>query len=338
MAQAYVSGLIDTQEFPPDEVVFGRSPNMLTVRSKLELAAETTVPVLVQGESGTGKEILCRLLHIRTRGPFSPFIRVMCPSIPSLLMDSVVFGYEKGAFTGADSARRGHVELAQGGTLFLDEIGDLDLSVQAKLLRFLQDRSFMRVGGRQIRTVDVRIVSSAKIDLHAGTRDGMFRSDLLYRLNAVTIELPPLRKRLEDLPLLVDYFLDMYSRSFGRSPGPLSARMMCLMRRFDWPGNIRQLENLIRSYTIIGDEEAFTAELAPEVKDDPIASVDLGKPVPLKQITKAATARLEREIIHRVMEANGGSRRKTAEWLNISYRSLLNKLGESDTFEYPAES
>lgn len=334
MAHAYLNGLVDTHALPPDEVVFGHSPKMVIARCKVELAAGTSVPVLLQGESGTGKEILAKLLHVRSQRALSPFVKVMCPAIPSSLIESELFGYERGAFKGANSTKRGRIELAHGGTLFLDEIGGLDLSIQGLLLRWLQDRMFVRVGGREIRNIDTRIISSANIDLTARTQEGSFRLDFLHRLNTVTIDLPPLRNRIEDLPLLVDYFLGLYSRSFQRSPGPLSARMMRLMRRFEWPGNIRQLENLIRSYVIIGDEEALSAELTTEPEDGAIAEIDLAKPVSLKLIAKAATARLEREIIQKVLEANGGSRRKTAQWLNISYRSLLYKLGEAHSNDY----
>ena len=326
MAQVHVHGLIDTHELPPDEVVFGHSPQMTIARSKIELAAATNVPVLLQGESGTGKEILARLLHIRSLRAHLPFVKVMCPAIPNTLIESELFGYEKGAFTGANSTKRGRVELAQGGTLFLDEIGSLDLSVQAKLLQLLQDGTFMRVGGQETRTINARFISSANVDLKARTEDGNFRLDFLYRLNAVTIDLPPLRKRMEDLPLLIDYFLNVYSRSYQRTPRPLSTQMISQMRRFDWPGNIRQLENLIRSYVVIGNEEVFATELVQRDEEDPITDIDLTKPLALKQITKAATARLEREIIGKVLEANGGNRRKTAQWLNISYRSLLYKM------------
>lgn len=327
MAEVHVSGR--TQELPPDEVVFGHSPQMVLARSKIELAAKTNVPILLQGESGTGKEILARLLHLRSARARFPLVKVMCPAIPNTLLESELFGYERGAFTGANSTKRGRVELAQRGTLFLDEIGGLDLAVQAKLLQLLQDGTFMRVGGQETLHIDARIVSSANVDLKTRIEDGSFRLDFLYRLNAVTIDLPPLRKRIEDLALLVDYFLAVHSRSFQRSPAPLSAQLMSLMRRFDWPGNIRQLENLIRSYVVIGNEDALAAELMPGDEGDPIREFDLATPVSLKRITKAATARLEREIIHKVLEAHGGSRRKTAQWLNISYRSLLYKLGEA---------
>lgn len=329
MAKAYANGSIDLRELPPDEVIFGRSPQMTTARSKVQLAAKTNVPVLLQGESGTGKEILARLLHIRSPRARCPWVKVMCPAIPDTLIESELFGYERGAFTGAASTKRGRVELAHGGTLFLDEIGGLDLSVQAKLLQLLQDGTFTRIGGEETRRIYTRIISSSNVDLKPQVEAGRFRVDFLYRLNAVTIDLPPLRKRIEDLPLLTDYFLEVYSRSMQRMPPPLSTESKRLMRRFDWPGNIRQLENLIRSYVVLGNEDVIVSELAPKSCEEHITDIDLAKPISLKQISKAATAKLEWEIIHRVLEANGGSRRKTARWLNISYRSLLYKLGEA---------
>jgi len=261
-------------------------------------------------------------------------VKVMCPAIPNSLIESELFGYEKGAFTGATITKRGRVELAHGGTLFLDEIGSLDLSVQAKLLQLLQDGTFMRVGGQETRSIDTRIISSANVDLKSRTEDGTFRLDFLYRLNALTIDLPPLRKRIEDLPILIDYFLKLYSRALQRTPRPISAEIICLMRRFNWPGNIRQLENLIRSYIVIGSEDVLAAELVPNTPVDQFTQVDLARPVSLKQITREATAKLEREIICKVLEANGGSRRKTAQWLKISYRSLLYKLVQAYSAGY----
>jgi two-component system response regulator AtoC len=326
MAQALVNGLIDPHELPPDEVVFGESSAMAIVRSKFQLAASTNVPVLLQGESGTGKEILARLLHLRSPRAQFPWVKVMCPAIPSSLIESELFGYEKGAFTGAYSTKRGRVELADRGTLFLDEIGSLDLSVQAKMLQLLQDGTFMRVGGLETRSIHTRIVSSANVDLKSRIDSGSFRLDFLYRLNAVTIDLPPLRKRILDLPALVDYFLELYSRTLRRPMPRVSAQIMFRMQKFDWPGNIRQLENLIRSYVLIGDDEVFAAEFASGVQKTGIDEIDLAKPISLKQVTKAATEKLERQIIFKVLETHGGSRRKTAKWLKISYRSLLYKL------------
>ena len=329
MARVYGNGVIEVRELPPNDVIFGRSPQMAIARSKVQLAAQTNVPVLLQGESGTGKEILARVLHIWSPRARCPWVKVMCPAIPNTLIESELFGYERGAFTGANSTKRGRAELADQGTLFLDEIAELDLSVQAKLLQLLQDGSFMRVGGQETLHISARLISSATADLKKRAEEGRFRPDFLYRINAVLIELPRLRNRIVDLPLLVDYFLDLYSSSLHRTVRPLSSHIMCMMQRYDWPGNIRQLENMIRSYVVIGDEDVLAAELFPAPGKEQSIEIDLAKPICLKQITKAATAKLEREIIQKVLEANCGSRRKTARWLNISYRSLLYKLGEA---------
>lgn len=304
---------------------------METVRSKLQLAADTNVPVLLQGGSGTGKEILAKLLHRKSPRARYPWVKVMCPAIPNALIESELFGFERGAFTGANSTKRGRVETANNGTLFLDEIGCLELSVQAKLLQLLQDGTYMRVGGQETRKIDARIVSSANGDLRQRTEEGKFRLDLLYRLNAVTIDLPSLRNRIEDLPILIDYFLQIYSHSLNREAPPLSRQTIRLMQRFDWPGNIRQLENMIRSYVLIRNEDAIACELFREDVESLPLEIDLAlaRPVSLKKITKSATERLERQIILKVLEANGGSRRKTAQWLGISYRSLLYKLDDA---------
>jgi two-component system response regulator AtoC len=206
------------------------------------------------------------------------------------------------------------------------------LSVQAKLLQMLQDGSFMRVGGQESRYVDLRLVSAASDNLRQQAEDGSFRRDFFFRINAVTIELPPLRQRTADLPMLIDHFLGLHSKAFHRDPKPLSRELTRMMQRYDWPGNIRQLENMIRSYILIGSEDALAAELVPSLPASPArlnTEIDLANPVSLKEITKAATQDLERQIILKVLEANGWSRRKTAKWLNISYRSLLYKLQDA---------
>jgi two-component system response regulator AtoC len=319
----------DIRDLPPIEMIFGQTPLMAVAREKLERVAETTVPVLLQGESGTGKDIFAKLLHAYSNRPQGAWVKVTCPAIPHSLIESELFGYEKGAFTGAYATKRGRVELAHMGTLFLDEVGDLDMSVQAKLLQMLQDGSFMRVGGQESRKVNTRLVSAASDDLRQQAEKGSFRLDLFFRINAVTIQLPPLRQRAADLPMLIDYFLERHSKVFRTSPKPLSRNLMRLMQRYDWPGNIRQLENMIRSYILIGNEEDLAAELVPSATTSPAklsTNIDLTNPISLKEITKIATQDLERQIILKVLEANGWSRRKTAKWLNISYRSLLYKL------------
>lgn len=321
---------------PPLEIFFGKTAVMQAVRNKLERVAETDVPVLIQGESGTGKEICVRLLHafsLRARGSL---VKVSCPAIPHSLIETELFGYEKGAFTGAMSTKLGRVEQSHNGTLFLDEVGSLDLGVQSKLLQVLQDGTFVRVGGHEPRSIVTRLVSASNTDLRSQVEDGSFRLDFLFRINAVTINLPPLRQRIADLPILIDYFIDHYAKIFHSAPELLSKSAVRLMQNYHWPGNIRQLENLIRSYVLIGSEEALVAELMPETSRGGITTdIDLSEPVSLKHITKKATQDLERQIILKVLQENSWNRQKTAKWLQISYRSLLYKLSEVGMPEVP---
>jgi two-component system response regulator AtoC len=336
MPLARATEFVDLRNLPPMDVIFGRSSMMAAARGKLEHVAETTVPVLLQGESGTGKEVFAKLLHARSNRSKCAWVKVTCPAIPSSLIESELFGYEKGAFTGAYSTKRCRMELAHMGTMFLDEVGSLDASIQAKLLQVLQDGTFTRVGAQESRRVDARLVCAAKENLRHQAEDGNFRLDFFFRINAVTIDLPPLRQRAADLPILIDYFLDMYSKSYRLEPKPLSREITGIMQRYSWPGNIRQLENMIRSYVLIGDEECLIADLMPAAPTGIIPEIDLANPISLKEITRAARRGLEREIILKVLQANGWSRRKTANWLNISYRSLLYKLQESNVRELPA--
>ena len=309
---------------------------MQAVRNKLEKVAETDVPVLIQGESGTGKEICVRLLHELSLRAHGGLVKVSCPAIPQSLLETELFGYEKGAFTGAMGTKTGRVEQAHQGTLFLDEVGSLEMGVQSKLLQVLQDGTFMRVGGHEPRNIDTRLVSVANSDLRTQVEEGTFRMDFLFRINAVTINLPPLRQRIQDLPVLIDYFIDRYAKMFHHSPELLSKSAVRLMQSYHWPGNIRQLENLIRSYVLIGSEEALVAELMPEESRGGITTdIDLSEPVSLKRITKKATQDLERQIILKVLQANSWNRQKTAKWLQISYRSLLYKLSEVGMPEVP---
>jgi two-component system, NtrC family, response regulator AtoC len=338
MALTPATEFVDIHDLPPTSVIFGQSSLMAIAREKLERVADTNIPVLLQGECGTGKDIFAKLLHARSSRSRCAWVKVTCPAIPQTLIESELFGYEKGAFTGAYVTKRGRLELAHLGTLFLDEVGCLELSAQAKLLQVLQDGSFMRVGALESKKVDTRLICADNGNLRQQTEDGSFRLDFFFRINAVTIEVPPLRQRPTDLPMLVDYFLDLHSKAYRLNPKPLSREMMRLMQQYSWPGNIRQLENTIRSYVLIGSEEALVADLAPANPANLIPTIDLDKPVSLKEITKAATRDLERQIILKVLQANGWSRLKTAKWLNISYRSLLYKLEESQAFGLPQRS
>jgi two-component system response regulator AtoC len=317
-------------DLPPVEAFFGRTAEMQIIRRKLEMVAKTNIAVLVQGESGTGKELCARLIHGTSERAVGELVKVSCPAIPQGLIETELFGYEKGAFTGAHSTKRGRLEQAHGGTLFLDEVGSLDIGVQSKLLQVLQDGSFMRVGGHETRTIQTRVVSVANRDLRDQVADGTFRLDFLYRINAVTIHLPPLRRRTEDLPQLVDYLIGRHARLFHMNPAPLSRNVVRMMQKHDWPGNIRQLDNLIRSYVLMGSEDALISELVEEAKpvSAAMADVDVSEPISLKLVTRKATHDLERQIILKVLKAHNWNRQKTAKWLKISYRSLLYKLNE----------
>jgi two-component system, NtrC family, response regulator AtoC len=327
---------VSSLNLPPIDIVFGKTAAMHAARNKIERVAETDVPVLIQGESGTGKEICVQLLHALSLRSNGSLVKVSCPAIPHSLLETELFGYEKGAFTGAMSTKLGRVEQAHQGTLFLDEVGSLDLNVQSKLLQVLQDGTFVRVGGHESRSINTRLVSAANGDLRNQVDAGTFRLDFLFRINAVTINLPPLRERIADLPLLIDYFIDHYSRIFHHTPELLSKSAIRLMQNYHWPGNIRQLENLIRSYVLIGSEEALVAELMPEQPRNGITTdIDLSEPISLKNITRQATHDLERQIILKVLQANSWNRQKTAKWLQISYRSLLYKLSEAGMPEVP---
>ena len=338
MPLARATEFVDLRDLPPIDVIFGQTSAMAAARQKLERVADTTVPVLLQGESGTGKEIFAKLLHARSSRSKNAWVKVTCPAIPHSLIESELFGYEKGAFTGAYTTKRGRVELAHLGTLFLDEVDGLDTTIQAKLLQVLQDGTFARVGAQESRKVNTRLVCTANGNLRQKIEDGSFRLDFFYRINAVTFDLPPLRERAADLPMLIDYFLSLHAKAYRVEPKPLSREITSMMQRYAWPGNVRQLENMIRGYVLIGNEEALAADLTPAVPTGIIPEIDLANPVSLKEITKAARQGLEREIMLKVLQVNGWSRRKTAKWLNISYRSLLYKLQEVNLHARPARS
>jgi len=227
-------------ELPPDAVVFGCSEQMKEVQQKVERIANTTLPVLIRGESGTGKEVIAKLLHQRSSRKSGPFVKINCPAIPGTLMESELFGYEKGAFTGADGKKLGLVELAHGGTLFMDEIAELDFGLQSKLLQLMQEGQFYAIGGQRERHVEVRFICATNRHLEQEIQARTFRQDLFYRIKVVTLSLPALRDRGRDIPVLIEHFLRNSSREFGRHPRPLSAATMAALQRYSWPGNIRQ--------------------------------------------------------------------------------------------------
>src|ERR1700693_5445592 len=228
-------------EMPPDAIVFGRTEGMQAVRDRLTKLAGANVPVLIQGESGTGKDIIARMVHTNSPWRTGPWVKVNCPASPGTLLESELFGYEKGAFTGAYGMKPGRVEMAHRGTLFLDEISELDLSLQSKLLQLLQDGQFCRIGAQEDKRVEVRVVCATNRVLEVEIENGTFRSDLFYRINVVNLHIPPLRERATDIPELVAYFLDYHNRKYNCRARALSNELMSELRKYHWPGNIREL-------------------------------------------------------------------------------------------------
>jgi len=298
---------------PPRELIFA-GPAMQGVERLVSTVTPTATTVLLTGESGTGKEVIARLIHQGSRHPH-PFVAINCAAIPETLLESELFGHERGAFTGASQARRGKFELAQGGTIFLDEIGELPLSLQAKLLRVLQERTFERIGGSTPIKCDVRVIGATNRDLAAEVEERRFREDLFYRLNVFPIHLPPLRERREGIPDLARYFALRYSREMNRRPPvTISPDAMERLTRYHWPGNIRELQNAIERGVILASREITPAEL-------PSPLIDATRPED-PPLLPDLEERLIRETLHRC----GGNRRKTALLLGISLRTLQYRL------------
>lgn len=325
-----VSSLVQSiGDIPPEAVVFGHSEAMLAVRDRLCKMAEANVPVLIQGESGTGKDIIARMIHGLSPWRNGPFVKVNCPAIPGTLLESELFGYEKGAFTGAYGSKPGRVELAHRGTLFLDEISELDPALQSKLLQLLQDGQFCRIGAQEDKKVEVRIVCATNRQLEVEIESGSFRPDLFYRINVVSLHLPPLRERRVDVEDLVNYFLDYYNQKYNCRARPLSSDLMAVLQKYHWPGNIRELENLVKRYVILGNEEVITSDLVPRDPQYLNPEINLDGPISLKKLTRQAVRELERKVILKVLQANHWNRKKAARALSISYRALLYKIREA---------
>jgi two-component system response regulator AtoC len=319
----------NSYELPPADIYFGPSQAMQSVRQKVERAAGLNVPILILGESGTGKEVLARLIHERSPWRSGPFVKVNCPAIPGTLLESELFGFQKGAFTGAHAAKPGHIEMAQGGTLFLDEIAELDASLQAKLLHVLQDGHFTRIGDHEEKRMDARVVCATNRQLQREIESGGFRSDLLYRINVITITLPGLRERRDDIPYLAEYLRVQFNRRFQREAPPLSSDTLHVLRQRDWPGNIRELENCIARYVVLGSEEGFYGERSERAPSHFTYEPTADGSIPLKHISQQVTRRMERDVILKVLQANHWNRRKAAEILKISYRALLYKVRQA---------
>ncbi len=316
------------------QFLFGKNEKMRLVKQVIEQVADTDISVLIRGESGTGKELVARELVARSSRRDSPFVKLNCAAIPSELMESELFGYEKGSFTGALNRKPGKFELANHGTIFLDEISEMPVSLQAKLLHVLNDKEFSRLGGDQDVEVDVRVITATNRNLEEELRIGQFREDLYYRVNVVSIHLPPLRERKEDLPELIDYFLNHYSRTFNKKMPSLSKVMMSSLLAHHWPGNVRELENVIKKIVVLENETLALAEINCVEDYSPLTVPLKGeKNVPrisLKTAGKIAAREAERELILGTLSETRWNRKKTAELLEISYKALLYKIKQNN--------
>jgi two-component system response regulator AtoC len=345
-------------------------PAMQPVTTMIERVADSDVGVLLRGESGVGKEVIARELHRRSSRRAKPFVKVNCAALPADLLESELFGHERGSFTGAGATRIGKFEFAQHGTIMLDEIGEMPVGLQAKLLHVLQDSAFTRVGSNRPIDVDVRVIAATNRDLEAMMRDGSFREDLYYRLQVIEIRIPPLRERREEIPALVEFFLAKYAGVYRKRSLKPSHALLDALYRYSWPGNIRQLENMMKRFVVLQDEGLILAELdrlqqeeaaqatrpaaaaatppaatASPVVETPAPETDVHIPGPivapaiadfedaeggiqLAELARAAAMQAEREAIQRALARFRWNRRKAAAYLNVSYKTLLNKMRE----------
>jgi DNA-binding NtrC family response regulator len=340
---------------------WGNSPEMQTIATVIEQVADSDVTVLIRGESGVGKELVARAIHTRSSRKDRPFVKVNCAALPAELLESELFGHEKGAFTGAATTRIGKFEQADTGTIFLDEIGEMKPALQAKLLHVLQDGQFTKLGSNKPITVDVRVVAATNRDLEAMLARGEFREDLYYRLKVIEVTVPPLRERRSEIHQLIDFFMDRYARRYNRPVRQLSPELHGLFLTYEWPGNIRELENMMKRLVILQDEQLVIREIARTAR--PIAAfaaagasavvgvahgsmpaepeefeldeeeVVAEEPPPssgsrLADVAKAASIKAERAMIEETLQQVRWNRRRAAEQLGVSYKTLLNKIKE----------
>ena len=321
--------------YDPDTAIW-LSPAMRRTREVIDQISDTDVTVLIQGESGSGKEIVARAVHQYSTRCDRPFVKVNCAALPPDLLESELFGYEKGAFTGAVGRKPGKFEVADGGTMFLDEIGEMSPPLQAKLLQVLQDGQFTRLGGNRDVNVDVRVVCATNRKLEAMVKTGGFREDLFFRLNVVRLELPPLRDRREEVPALVATFLARYSARYRKPRPRLSLRLQRAFDRHPFPGNVRELENMIKRIVVLGSEASVLQELLGRSERRPGSAlaallVELEQTageLPLREVGARAALEAEREAIDRVLFQTGWNRKQAARLLGVSYKTLLQKIRE----------
>ena len=314
------------------EIALWQSDKMQSVWEIVQVAAKIDVTVLISGETGTGKDLVARAIHHLSSRHRAPYVAVNCAAVPLDLLESELFGHERGAFTGAHQLQRGKFELADRGTIFLDEIGDLHPALQAKLLHVLQDGTLSRVGGRSTMKVDVRVLAATNRDLAMAVASERFRDDLYYRLNVIHIVVPPLRERREEIPLLAAYFVERYSKQYHREGFELTAEAKDRLMRHRYPGNVRELENIIKRLIVLGNGHLIKSTPSPDSASSKHRNpADPAQPAPvfLKDVVRKAALQAERDEILKMLERTRWNRTRAAKFLNISYRSLLYKMKDA---------
>ena len=308
------------------------SKRMREIEAQAQLVARSDIPVLILGESGTGKEVIAMYTHQMSRRAGRMFLKVNCAAMPADLLESELFGYEQGAFTGAIKSKPGKFELCDGGTIFLDEIGEMPPALQAKLLHVLQDGTFSRLGGRGPTRTDVRVIAATNVNMKEAMARKTFREDLYYRLNGLSLVLPPLRERLDEIPAMATYFMRKGAKKYDLEPLPISQAMLDVLSQYSWPGNLRELENVINRYLILQDEKAVIAELS-QANNTGISTERLsnaGQAGGLKKLVRGLKGEAESSVIAGVLEETGWNRKAAANDLQISYKALLYKIKQYD--------
>jgi two-component system response regulator AtoC len=322
----------EVEELSDDLFFVAASPAMRKIREQVGQVANVNVPVLILGESGTGKEVVAHLIHKLSPRSDRTFLKVNCAALPADLLESELFGYEPGAFTGATRSKPGKFEQCDKGTFLLDEIGEMPPVLQAKLLHVLQDQQFSRLGSRSMVTIDVRILAATNIDIQQAIAAKKLREDLYYRLNAFTVHVPPLRERREEIPLLLRHFMALFATRYARAPLSVSPILVDACRSYSWPGNLRELENFVKRYLILGDEqlaltELETQEREPESAGSRAAEIPAKQdPDDLKSLVRGLKDEAEREAIARTLDRTRWNRKEAARRLGISYKALLYKI------------
>jgi two-component system response regulator AtoC len=341
------------------KLLFSLSDRMNKVQAIVDQVANTDITVLITGESGTGKDLVAKAIHKASERAGEPYVKVNCAALPRELLESELFGFEKGAFTGAHRRKYGRFEMAQNGTIFLDEISEMHMELQSKLLHVLQEKQYYRIGGEKEVKANCRILVATNRKLEEMVDEGRFRRDLFYRINVVNIHVPPLRDRKDDVPLLVEYFLKRYAEMYNRNSVKISPRLMEMFHEYSWPGNVRELENNIKRFVILGNEAQLISELSRKKRETSLGNnheeetwIPLAQaprqpaaapfpkeadgmeevPVPdkgtLKEVAKIAQRKAEKELIGKVLQQTRWNRRKAAQVLDISYKALLYKIKE----------